>query len=391
MSLAISLNTKPETFCFCIDRVGIGEQLNWIALQLYKPVHRCSEILIRSLVTPIRPGEEGNYDSAALEKVRRVVALFFYGLLALALLPLYFCGIFIDKLGDCLTNKSYTYLQGLAPEKIDLRQAYSFLQLNGCMFWGGLPYLFGGCSPANERIDKTAELILQYNPDFVIMEEVLFEAGLKFKEKLENEYAHFYTRIGPNPLRMETGLFIASKYAIKSQPRFISYPEGNKGGFFCLETSSFWVIAAHLNAGSEEDSKRIRKLQLETITMTIHDLKNETGKPCFLLGDLNIKRTGEKEDEYASSGISESYYDRYKENNPELNEESATCTNLLTAHRLGKEEAEEPWEIDDYALIDKESADQFKLESQLIPTFSMQNPHEALSDHRALLFTATLK
>lgn len=390
MSLAISLDRRVEAESCCLDRVQVGQSLNWIALQLYKPIHRSSEILIRCLMTPIRPGEGDNASSATLEKVRRVVLLFFAGLIALATLPLYLCGMVIDKLGDCISTKPYTYLPGLAEEKKEPKREYSFFTLNGCLFWGGLPYLFGGCiRPGRERIEKIAELILKQKSDFVLMEELLFESGLELKRKLQNDYAHFYTRIGPNPFKMETGLFIASKYPMSSEPRFIPYPIGSKGGFFCLETPFCWMISAHLEAGS--DSARIRKLQLGAITEEIQRLKRETEKPCILLGDLNIKRTGEAGDEYSASGIPENYLDDYALRQPHLSEQSATCTNLLTSHTLGKEKVEPYWEIDDYALIDKESASRFRLETILIKeTFSLEKPDEALSDHRGLLYRLSL-
>ena len=357
--------------------VGVG--LNQAALWLMAPLHKSSEAVIHALATPIRPGEFGNCESKICEWARR-----FFGVLAALVvspvaLGLACLGFGLDFVGDYLTGKSYTYLAGCAQEKPEDASDYTFLTLNACMFWGGLPILFGGVRPASERIDLLANLVQEHSPDVIAMQEVSYGSALELHARLKNQYAHFFTRIGPNVGKMESCLFVASKYPICSEPEFQPFPNQNgiKRGVFAIETPAFWVLATHLDAGSST----VRKEQLAQVSQFIQELKMRANKPCFLLGDLNIECTGLPNDEYTSSGIAVSYI------NPralELNDATATCTNLLTAQALGQAAPEKAYENIDYALLDTASKELFQPRTELIDTFP-----QALSDHRALLLHAT--
>jgi hypothetical protein len=123
---------------------------------------------------------------------------------------------------------------------------------------------------------------------------------------------------------------------------------------------------------------------LTQIANTIDELKMTTGKPCVLLGDLNIRRTGQPNDEYAQSGISSYFYDPRTEQYPEFSADNATCTNVLVPRMFGQPDpVENPYETDDYVLIDKGSKDLYHIDVEMgKETYDLDHPDQAMTDHR---------
>jgi exonuclease III len=385
--LAVQPTSNSQIPPFVPTSSPIPDLFSYIALGLSKPLHWSTEGALHHIYCPLTPGKHDNYDSEALEAVRRVAAMLFYTAILPATLSLSLTSGFIDLLGKSLASMPYIYLKGNAPEKED-NGDYLFFTNNACMFWGGIPRLAGGVSPASERIEKYSSLIKEHDPDFIVLQEISFGPGLDLYEKFKDRYAHIYTHIGPNPWRMESGLFFASKYPIVSPPKFIPFPNQNgiRRGVFVVETPFCCILITHMEAGSSESSAKLRKEQLDLITKTMKEMKRQTKKPCFLLGDLNVNRT-EEDSEYEALDIQNSYYDNYTECHPEPNEENSTCTNVLTAYSTGAPIPEMSFEHVDYALCDKSSSKHFKFHTKLIKDlYTESNPDRALTDHRGLLY-----
>ncbi len=274
-----------------VSTYEVGPSLNWSALQFLKPLHRTSEWSTHALQTPIRPGQFGNAETATFEVFSRLLKVGASGLSNPLTLSSFLLSGIIDSLGDWISQKPYFYLSGTQEKRPVFSE--TFLTLNACMLWGGLPILFGGVRPASERIFQVASLILEKDkdPDILVMQEVSFEAGLSLWDKIKHRYAHGFTRIGPMPwLALDSGLFIASKHPIVKEPTYIPLSSNGtiKRGVFYFETPLHSVFVTHLEAGEDKEDIEMRKRQLDRIIVEMQ--KRISSKPCLLLGDLNIKK-----------------------------------------------------------------------------------------------------
>lgn len=350
----------------------IAKEMNQISLVLRKPLYASSEFFI-----------DAYFPSAGLQE-------YSFGMFALHNVPLsivlWEAANSLDTISEYFRNAPYTY----SAERSTLhhldKKEHSFLSLNVCMLPGGLPTLFGGVKSAHERLKGISDLILKEDADIVALQEAFYPAAEDLEEMLKDRYSYFYTRIGPNPQSIgETGLFIASKEPIISNPVFVPlYTEGAlKRGFFYFETKDFWVITTHLESGILQENSLIRKVQLEQINDRMKELKQVTSKPCVVMGDLNIARTGEVGDEYTNSEIGNFFYDPYKEKAPYVNEKTATATDQFT-FEVREEDCPIKDAVIDYILIDKASQDDLEIDVTLINTYDKEKKDRALSDHKAL-------
>ncbi len=300
---------------------------------------------------------------------------------------------FIDE-----TKPYYHYKRGTGAEN---GSSNRILTLNACMLDGTLPKKYGGMTLASERTKQLSDLIQKHNPDIYLGQELTLETGTLLYEELKDQYPHFWIGMGIDPGNEQSGLFVASRHPIVSEPLFIPFPEWMQKptdekrplerGFFCLETADYWIVTSHMEPGSPEKAGSFRRSQLKYVTENMDLLTQESGKPYLLAGDLNIERTAKPNDEYSQSGIADYYYDYYTERHPEFNEDTFTATNLLTFRANGEEEPSEEVErneIDDYFLIRNTFKDRFKqFDVQLIrDTYDLSKPpSEAITDHRAYL------
>lgn len=289
----------------------------------------------------------------------------------------------------------YEYRAGEGAEKGEFEEN-ALLTLNVDMLKGGLHKKYGGITaPVPERAKRLGAYVKGQNVDLFLSQEIPLESAQFVYEALRDEFPHFWMGMGLIPGEKESGLFVASKYPILSEPRFFPFPEELQRpddsrilerGFFAIETPKAWVITTHMDPKSPEVGGPYRRLQLAYITQEM-DLISQ-GKPYLVAGDLNIERTGREGDEYSRSGIPDLFYDPYTEAHPQFDETTYTCTNLLTFRANGQEvpeEDEERNEIDDYVLVRKTYRDQIHLEVELLTnTYDLsQGTDEALTDHRA--------
>ncbi len=354
-----------------------GQALHVFGYTLARPFQWITEPLIRCVITPLSPEEYGNCHIKAVEVVRRALTVPACVLAGIPLAVLSLCGAGIESIGDCLNGRPYTYYKGEAEEISVLNRGPTLMTWNACMFYGGLPMAFGGVSPAFDRIGEVATVIKDYKPEILALQEMSYGPSLALYKKLRKQYSHFFLRIGPNPLRMESCLFVASKHALVSEPKFFSFPDqfGIKRGYFCLETAQFWVATTHL----EPKDKKKRVAQFMAVTEKLQQLAQN--KLCFLLGDLNLIRTGDGDDEYTQLKV----YKLYKD--PHRYDILGTCTEAFNAYMRGKKRPEKIWENIDYTLLmqSPSSPISFDLHLQVLRSgVNPNNPAQALSDHRAL-------
>lgn len=370
----------------------VGQALNRFALTLIQPIHYSTEHVMRCL-TPIHPGENGNHQSVMMEiGIRGFV--FLANLASFPLTGTWWClGGIVDAIGDSIKSKPYSQLKGLPQEKINTADTYTFFSLNACMFWGGLPIFFGGVRPARERMQDIADLIREKNADFLILQEVSYDPALALWDKINDLYPHGYTRIQPSSwLKIESCLFIASKYRIIGKPRCIPLPITSNINrvLFYFETDPFWVLTTYLDPGIDEEAMELRKKQMDVIVKVVAEL--EKTKPCIILGDFNIKREGKNDGEYRAL-IQENFYDSNA--SIPFSQSNATWTSLLSQYIWGKKDSkEDDFELLDYVLVNKESAHQMELDVELVQTFDLstsQTKAKSISDHRGYFTRVLIK
>ncbi|HSX26627.1 MAG TPA: endonuclease/exonuclease/phosphatase family protein [Chlamydiales bacterium] len=294
----------------------------------------------------------------------------------------------------------YSYKKGNGAEK-GAFPTNKIMTLNACMLDGVLPVKYGGMTRADKRVKRLTDLIKKQDPDIYLGQEITLASGTLIYDQLKSGYPHFWIGMGIND--GNSGLFVASKYPIISEPKFFPFPESMQRpadrrimdrGFFCLETPKYWIATSHFEGGSPKDVGAFRRDELKFVTQTMDKISN--GKPYILAGDLNITRTGEPDDEYSQSGIQEYYYDFYTEHHPQFNADTFTNTNLFTARANGLPEPKletDRNEIDDYFLIRKPYQKLFKNLNVVInqETYNLDEPTEkAITDHRAYIATFSI-
>lgn len=364
----------------------LGQTLNTISLHLIRPIHCSTENIVRCFM-PIYEEELDGRQTISGEFAKRIVS----GLHSTIALPLissmWLLGGVLDTAGDCIQQKPYTKLPGSTTVANGSEGVYTFFSLNSCMFWGCLPLVFSGVSPARERIPFMSGMILKEDADFVLLQEVSYESAKAIWKRIKNRYRYGFTRIGPNFwLKMESGLFIASKYPILGEPHYLPFSSNSpmSRGLFFFETEPCWIFTTHLDDGGKGNET----LRHEQMALIVAEIKKRSGtKPCLLFGDLNISR-GQGEDREYQNEILQYFYDPCQTH--PLGDETATWTKLLVEHAWGKSNPDDPdYERVDYVLLDKGSAGKVELKARLVPTFDLTSPNKCPTDHRG--YKATLR
>jgi len=83
---------------------SLSDILPYVASQLYQPLDWSTKEARHYIYSPLTPGKNGNYDSEAIEVIRRTAALTFYSALLPATYSLSVVGGFIDLLGQSLAS-----------------------------------------------------------------------------------------------------------------------------------------------------------------------------------------------------------------------------------------------------------------------------------------------
>ncbi len=199
-------------------------------------------------------------------------------------------------------EEPFYYEKGLAKETPFFKHHFSILSWNIC-FIPGCSISSGGVLPVSYRIDKIIEKLREQDADIVLLFE-LFDATQAFyiKEKLSDQYTHFYLNIGPQILGLSSGIFIATKLHV-STPKFTSFPTKGIGaakyirkGFFSFDIKNaqkeaIRIYSTHMQHSLEPQHPKETEIALRKTqaTMILNHIKNhQTMRKGFVLaGDLN--------------------------------------------------------------------------------------------------------
>lgn len=143
---------------------------------------------------------------------------------------------------------------------------------------------------------------------------------------------------------------------------------------------AFVIIGAHLEPGSDQEDKNLRKSQLAQIhqfAKTLTDVEF-----TIFAGDLNINAVDPEGEQ-----LNQVLKDIHKDGEP-------TCTNVFNKMRYPEDKSPDDEWIDQIALILRNEADAAKnviLSRKVIPVFKNKEGHPdssiALSDHNPLVAT----
>jgi endonuclease/exonuclease/phosphatase family metal-dependent hydrolase len=222
-------------------------------------------------------------------------------------------------------------------------------------------------------------------PDVLVLQEMSRSAADVLWNRIKDHYGYAITSVSPQPLIMlDAGLFVASRKPI-SDIVYIDLKTNAlmRRALLGIELPNSWILATHLSSGYEDEDVLVRRQQVATIKVAIEGLKKKSDKPVFLLGDLNIQRTFLPDDEYSLSGLEDSFINLDPDDS--LNEETATCTNYLSAFMTGQTLNTHERELVDYALVYKDDRDSFQnIRFSKHSTYDYKKPLMAFSDHKAL-------
>jgi endonuclease/exonuclease/phosphatase family metal-dependent hydrolase len=204
-----------------------------------------------------------------------------------------------------LQKETFTYREGNAPEKtLEAGQEFSHLAANVACNSSGHSISDAGVMPWPYRIEAICRKVLKQQADVVTLYEVFDPAAAYyFYEKMKGEYAHFYFNMGPRVLGVNSGIFVASKYAIKNA-QFTAFPKemlvdrtkNAEKGIFSFDLASMGkifarIITSHLQHSEEPayaTSKELKARQDEMVLMMQKVDKTPKDRAVIVVGDLNM-------------------------------------------------------------------------------------------------------
>ncbi len=312
---SIALANDQSTL-FDTDRTSFKTDVFTVASYLTDPVCKTHELYRRfMIVDAVHP------TAYQVTNFIRKSALLFgamqYGFLALFLtLP----GIALRNLACRFQREPFIHMQGNIQGKTEKPQSISLLSWNVCCIGAGHVITDGGVMPWPFRINAITDKIKRENADVVCLTEVFdIKTALCLYSKMKAQYAHFYFNIGPTPVGVSSGFFVASKYEIKN-PSFTAFPKdmlvgrtkNAEKGIFAFDLSNFaHIITLHLQNTDEFDfisvekqEKRrqeveARRQEMELVVQKIERVKN---RAVIVTGDLNMD-----DPEYNSSSFAASF------------------------------------------------------------------------------------
>lgn len=386
-----SFSTKAANFFMNLSRVMARPNL-WVRAKAFR------------LYSPMIPGQYGQSNSKTEEMLERGVWLesltsiapFAFIAGQLSTVPRY--------LSYVLRETPYHHLRGCIPPKHSEKMRFSFFDLNICFLPGELPQLFGGVSSIPDRLDNLVDLIRSVDADIVCLYEAFeVDAVYELYEKLKDKYYDFYIDIGPDLLDYNSGLFVASKYALKN-PHFkaFNFPnmqdEMKKGFFDFLVMNDDQIMAhfytTHLQPYRKASDEVVREEELQEILLAIKIAEGDnTSYPVILCGDMNIPWGTE---EYYKSSLSTNkrLYNAYMKGQTKVDIKNRTYTSYMEDFRFNNvgallmREEYKTWysEVIDYALIYNKT-DNMDVSTIRIEAFDTTNPATAISDHHGLYTT----
>ncbi len=287
-----------------------------ISSKMAEPFCAAWHLLCFRLIAPLDPQKFENCTSVANEVATRILiglgATIGAFLACLAPTPIV-CSIAVLGVGNrisraigfALQKEGYTHIEGKALEKsLDLQDPQvKVMSWNICGVGGGMSLDHGGVNHWRSRIDAIIEKIKTEDPDVLILQEVYDTALAEILiDRLNSDYAHFFTHLGPNVCGSVGGCMVISKCAVHhfSHTSFENNKWTLNRGFASLELKAtpqdalpcVRVIGTHLIHGDEPDDKKNRTEQVAAILS--HVARQTLAMPTVLAGDLNIERDQEE-------------------------------------------------------------------------------------------------
>jgi endonuclease/exonuclease/phosphatase family metal-dependent hydrolase len=266
-------------------------------------------------------------------------------------------------------ERSYIQVKGKVQEIVKNDLVIATWNVLG--FPAGGNYLWGGCIPIRDRFKRIADTIREQNADVVILQECLIDGKLPeaFISEFQKEYAYFFIHNGPHGSKIESGLLVMSKCAVKDYnfTPFAAQGNGFNRGFATLQIKllngkTATIIGTHMEAGDHP----MRVKQLGEIHAAAKKL--DDASIVVFAGDSNIDMNVPQEVE--ETKIRKLLVNPYDKEN--------TCTNAFRSS-----DPEE--KIDQIAEIQRDVASSTFL---TYPTRVMgygNNWETALSDHHMLV------
>lgn len=292
---------------------------------------------------------------------------------------------------NTIQEKPYFYFQGNAEEKKLNERAFTQFSWNICCPAGGYPITDGGVAPWSFRIDGIADKIHEQDADVVCLYELMdIDSAFTLFDKMKDNYAHFYFNIGPQAFSVNSGLFVASKFAIEN-PNFTAFPKdmlvgrtknAEKGVFSFDLVSDEEIFArvftthpqqSEICAEPTEEEVEARRREMELVMREVDDVK--AGRCVLLTGDLNLDAN-----EFRASDWHQFFQVGF-----DINEDKTWGGDAFCATLMGKP-VSGPLTYD-YALLRNGR----RIETSLIETGydAAVFTREALSDHRGIFSQIT--
>jgi len=283
----------------------------------------------------------------------------------------------------------YVYRKGDASEKKIQDRKFTVLSWNICQAQGGYETSDGGVISSPKRIQKIIDTILGSKAEVVCLYEVFdVYTARDLREKMKNEYSHFYFSMGTRVVGPPSGIFAATKFPVEN-PTFTPFPQEaldgrakncGKGIFSFDIDKSARIFATHLQH-SEIPAKptpgevQARQAEMEII-MKLVDESGPEGR--VVIGDLNLD-----DDEFKKADWSNHFVkgDTYTDEKTWGGDEY--CAKLMQKEVSGALNL-------DHNMIVKGTAQ--SIETELLPTGYDPKviSEEATSDHRPLFSTIKL-
>ncbi len=265
-----------------------GNALENFGIYLTSPFWHCEEKLGRCYL-PLLPGKYSQKERAVEEIFWRVVNHCIY-------IPLGICSISSAILGQGLVYlggfwKQHSYQVSIYPSQHAANCVISkIMHLNACMFPGSLPLHFGGMRPAKERLGQLHDLIVERQPELLLLSEIQALSSDALLDILGRAFQCSYSHIGMKFFGFESCLFIASKVPMVTYPRFKPFlAQGSRffrRGYVHMQFTNVDLFFTHIQVAEKSNEQEIAMQQLEEISRKMHEISST--KNVLLIGDLNI-------------------------------------------------------------------------------------------------------
>ncbi len=333
-----------------------------------------------------------NSKASLLSNLARKISLF-VGLVGVACLAVFTTipGIALRVLGSQIQKQPFLYLHEKDEDKVlPADRSFTLLSWNICGISAGYTISDGGVLPLAFRIDELVRKIIEKDADVNCLNEV-FDPKTAFYicEKLKQKgYHHFYFNIGPKAIGVSTGIFVASKYAIKN-PKFFPFPKETLvgrtkhavKGVFAFDLASRHenfarIYATHFQHSEEpqfptNEEVQARRKHMQLVLDTMNGVRD---RAIICTGDLNLD----------DAEFSAAFWCNYFQKADQFGVIDKTWGGDEFCARLVGKRVSGPLNLD-YTMIFNNTAR--SIQTSLIQTAydSTNFKKEALSDHKGLL------